>query len=582
MGGFTGVINLQFPEENRCLGSVENLAEKNGVRVFFSGALRNRGELLREHRIPADSPSAAVLLELFQRYGEAAVCKLNGPFVFALWKQQDQTLLLGRDPLGQKFLFYARNAQGGLVFSDSLREVVQQPGINKECDLQTLADYFGLGYCPAPATIYQAIRKVPAATILTFTASGEPHSKRYWKPEYLPKHEISFPEAVTETRRLLEQAILRCLYGRNNANYLLSGGIDSGVVLGLAAPLQKELGQAISIAFAETLYDESPLAAQTAAKHGVQQIVRSVEASEIHLLGKLLSEAGEPFADSSLLPTHLALLEAGKSAAAVFSGDGGDEFFCGYRRLQFLAWRSCWGGIPGNLSQGLAKMLRPLLPASAEQRSRLANLSRLLQALALPAGSSYMSFQELFSLELRHDLLRQNNFQDYRERWQQIAEASQSHDAVEKYAALDINTYLPEDGFRKYDIANLGLGLDLLCPILDMDVVEFALRLPRSFKLNLRERKRPLRAIGREVLPDLLLKQCKRGFGTPVSSWFRQALAPEIRQLAASVEDWDRHGWLNPACVKRLVQEHLDARNDHGARLWSLYCLKTWLEQQNA
>ena len=146
---------------------------------------------------------------------------------------------------------------------------------------------------------------------------------------------------------------------------------------------------------------------------------------------------------------------------------------------------------------------------------------------------------------------------------------------------MDFDSYLLEDCLRKSDIANLGLGLELLSPLLDLDLVEFALRLPRPHKLNLRERKRPLRAIGREILPGELLRQGKRGFGAPVASWFRNALRGEIQQLAATLPDWDSQGWLNDACVQSLAQEHLEGKADHAARLWSLFCLKTWLQQAN-
>ena len=554
------------------------VSEDKGLRVWFAGVLRNRAELLRELDISADSSNAVILLELFHRRGDRAFPKLNGAFVFAIWQEKDKALLLGRDQLGQKFLFYARDAEGRLIFSDSLRDVISQPGISKEYDLQTLADYFGVGYCPAPSTIWQAVRKVPPATVLKFNACGECGSNIYWQPQYLPKLEISFPEAVEESRRLLEQAIKRCLRGHDQVNFLLSGGIDSGVVLGLAAPMMQQPGQAISIAFAEALYDESALAAQTAKRHGIEQIIRKVEPGEIRHMADLLAAAGEPFADSSLLPTALALQEAGKSACAVFTGDGGDEFFCGYRRLQFIAWRSCLGGIPGGIGQGLAKILLPFLPTSSEQRSTMANVARPVRALAMPMATSFMSFQELFSPELRRELMRKNDVLDYRERWREIALEAQCHDPVERFAALDIATNLPEDCFRKYDIGNLKSGLDLLRPILDLDVVHFALRLPRTYKLNLRERKRPLRAIGGEMLPDILLQHGKRGFGTPVASWFRNALKPDMQQLAASVTEWDRHGWLNASCIQRLVQEHLDSKADYAARLWSLFCLKTWLE----
>ena len=581
MNGFTGIINFRSAESSLFFTAAENQAEADGLRVFFSGVLRNRLELSREFELPPEISDAAVLLELFRHRGQQAFCKLNGAFVFAVWQKKEKTLLLGRDQLGQKFLFHGRDAQGRLVFSDSLREVVKQPGVSREYDLLALADYFAVGYCPAPATIYREVRKVAPATILTFTADGNCSSTKYWQAQFLPKSKISFQEAVSESRRLLEQAIGRCLHDHDSANFLLSGGIDSGVVLGLAAAHLKQPGQAISIAFDEALYDESALAAQSAARHGVRQIVRRVEAAEIRNMAQLLAAAGEPFADSSLLPTFLALQEAGKSANAVFSGDGGDEFFCGYRRLQFIAWRNCLGGITGGIGQGLAKILRPFLPAASEQRSKLANLSRLLEALALPLAESYMSFQQIFSPELRNELLRQAAAPGYHADWWKIFAEAQCLDPVEKCAALDISSYLPEDCLRKSAIANLGLGLDLLCPLLDLDMVEFALCLPRSYKLNLRERKRPLRAIGQEVLPEELLRQGKRGFGTPAASWFRQSLAGEIQQLAASLPDWDQQGWLDAACVHRLVREHLEAKADHAARLWSVFCLKTWLQEQN-
>lgn len=579
MGDFTGYYSFGASWDFRWEGSAECYAEKGGCKVLFAGALRNQLDLAVLLNCSPDLSAPALFLELYLKSGEAAVSKLNGPFCFALLSNQPQKLLLGRDQLGQSFLFYGRDARQRLICSNRLPLVVKQPSLSRDIDLLALQDYLALGYVPSPRTIYQAIAKVKPASMVQFSgAAGTATSLTYWQPTYLPKRALPWPEIARECKRLLEQASKRCLRSHQQANYLLSGGIDSGVILGLSAPLQENSAEAISIAFAEPLYDESALAGLTAAKHSIAQRVINVGPKDIVGLGPLLAWSGEPFADSSLLPTHLAMQAAAQSADAVFTGDGGDELFCGYRRLQFMAWRCCCWGIPAGICHYLAKLFQHCLPVPKEQRSHLASLNRIIRALALEKTACYASFQEIFSRDCRQQLLGISQADDYLLRWRELSTAYPGEDWVEKCAALDILSYLPDDGLRKGDIAIAGLGLDPLRPILDLDVAEFALTLPRRDKINLLECKRPLRYLARDLLPTELLRQPKRGFGTPVASWFRAELGPVIREMARTLPEWDTQGWLNRAFVQRLVTEHLEQNVNHAPQLWTLLCLQLWRE----
>ncbi|NLF93427.1 MAG: hypothetical protein GX564_06020 [Oligosphaeraceae bacterium] len=583
MDDFIGCFSYEDRWSLRWEGPADCHAEKDGCQVLFAGVLRNRPELVELLRCPPDLPAAALFLELYLKYGEAAAAKLNGPFCFALLSRQPEKVLLGRDQLGQSFLFYGRDSQQNLLCSNRLPLLLQQPGLCRDLDLLALQDYLGLGYIPSPRTIYQSVAKVRPASLVLFTGpQTEGTSLTYWEPVYLPKRVLPWPEVGRECRRLLEQAGRRCLQGHAQANYLLSGGIDSGVVLGLTAPLQERAGEAISIAFDHPLYDESTLAGLTAARHRLPQRVRKVTPGDIEALAPLLAGSGEPFADSSLLPTRLALQAAAESAAAVFTGDGGDELFCGYRRLQFMAWRCCCWGLPAGIGQALAKCLQHGLPQPGEQRSRLANLTRMIRALAKEKTDCYACFQEIFSRDCRQQLLTRTQEDDYLQRWRAISSNYAAEDWVEKCDALDILTYLPDDGFRKSDIAGTGLGLDTLCPILDLEVAEFALTLPRRDKITLRERKRPLRHLARELLPAELLAQTKRGFGTPVAAWFRAELAPMIREMARTLPDWDQQGWLNRDYVQELVNAHLVQNRDCAPQLWTLLCLQLWCQSSRA
>lgn len=552
-------------------------------RVLFSGRLWNRVELAGRVGLPADCGCAELLCRLLVERGTAAIAEFNGPFVAVMMQEEPRRLILARDQHGQRFLYYASRADGVVLVSDSLAWLRRCPGVDTAVDMAALGDYLSLGYVPAPRSMYRGVRKVPAGAMVTWADGGAERVKRYWWPQMTAPGRMSYGDAVEETRRLLGQALERCLLAAPAAGVLLSGGIDSSLVLGLAAPRCAGAIRTYTIGFEHGQYDERRLAAQAAAMAGAQHAERLATPADLSLLPGLLAASGEPFADSSLVPTAVAMRFAAVGGShAVLMGDGGDELFGGYRRYQVMAMRERLGIVPRGLVRGLSRCVLACLPEHAEQRTVLSSLRRLAAAWALEALPCYASFQEIFSPALRQELAAADDLRavpSYLAGWSEEISASGLRDLVEQMNYLDLLHYVPDDGCRKDLLAEQGTGVEALAPILDMDVTRFALQLPRAYRVTCRERKRLLRSVGEGIIPPDLLRQTKRGFGVPVASWLRGELAGAMREMAADLRRWDSDGWFAGAVVDRYVREHLAGVRDHGAKLWVLYCLKLWREQ---
>ncbi|MBR0457932.1 MAG: hypothetical protein IJJ26_01725 [Victivallales bacterium] len=562
--GEAPVVNATAPE---------HAVSPSGTKVFFAGILLNRSDLQKQFSLADCHDNASLLAQLFAKFGTDAFAHLSGPFVAAI--QHDGQFLLVRDLHGQQPLYWSLHNHS-LHFSQSLPEL---KAFADGIDLQALSDYLALGYIPAPRTIYRNIYKVNGAHAVTFRPGAQPQAAPWWSPTFSPKITLSFQDAVAETQRLLEQSMKRCLTVDGNAGVLLSGGIDSNLMLGLATKLTDTPRQAFTIGFGHTGYDERSLAELAAKNANAEHFTRLALPDDVQILASLQTASGEPFADSSLVATALAMRLAAEHRSTVITGDGGDELFGGYRRYQVMAARGKLGNALTHLCATLARGGLALLPNAPEQRTTLSNARRLANALALPPVPCYASFQELFShdaiAELAPELSKQPH---YLERWQELWDSCESEDPVERVNRIDLLEYLPDDGCRKDQLAETGTSLLALAPILDTDVTRFALSLPRTFRVHLRERKRMLRAVAAPMIPEELLHQVKRGFGMPVAAWLRKELASEMRALAADLKSWDRQGWFQPEVLTRLVNEHLDAKADHGHQLWALYCLRLWLQ----
>ena len=557
------MLKGSFDGENGLVSSGEGVVSctLGATTVLFSGVLFNKKELAT-----GEENEAEIVARLYQRKGIAAFGELNGPFAFALF--DGTQLVLARDQMGQKFLFFCKDGQR-VCFSESLNDLPH----GGERDWQAFADYLSLGYVPAPRTIWQGVSKLQSGTAVLFR-NGVQSFQRYWMPAYEASEQLSFEEAAQETKRLALQAVKRCLAVDEKAGFLLSGGIDSSLLLSLTAGEFPASYKAFTVGFSSPRYDERSLAQLVAKKAGVEHVTQQVEPSEFTTFLKAQGLSGEPFADSSLLPDACAMKLAASQCGTVLLGDGGDELFGGYRRYRIMALRKRLGEGISRLGGGAASLLAKLLPSTSEGRTSLSSLARLGKALSLPPVPCYASFQELFSpddlMALAPDLFAQKErygtITSYHSSWQEIYDGSPGVNGVN---LIDLLYYLPDDGCRKEGLASEYAGIKAFSPLLDMDVVRFALTLPIDYRLSSKQGKLLLRHIGKDYLPDEILHLVKRGFGMPVSAWLRNELKPHLMALPGKL---DTFGCFSKAYVQRLVDEHLAGKNDHGSKLWALIC----------
>ena len=372
------------------------LAQNSESIIVFQGELRNHLDLAHEVDCPPATSDAELICALVKKHPiDEVLARLNGPFVIAYYDLSRQKLHLFRDHLGQRFLFHTTIPKSGCtLFSDGLPRLTALPGLNRQLDYAAITDYLSLGYIPSPRTAYAKIHKVPPGTEAVIDSRGTVVRRWYWRPTFLPASSLSWNEAHEEALRLLNQAVRRLSQRHPEADFMLSGGIDSGLVMGLVNRIAPDSTRyAHTIAFDEGAYDESDLAAGTANRCGVPLQVHRLTPADLTSLEALLEKAGEPYADSSLLPTAAATRDTKREA--LYTGDGGDEVFGGYRRYQAMLMRN---RIPGWLQWLVRQPCRwaaAMLPNPRDNRSRMANWVRSLKSMGLPPLAAYGSFQQI-------------------------------------------------------------------------------------------------------------------------------------------------------------------------------------------
>lgn len=560
--------------------------EDGTVWVVFNGEIYNhrdlRAALQAKGHVFSTAADTEVLVHLYEEMGERLVDQLCGMFAFALVDVPARSLVLGRDRLGQKPLHYCITREGTVAFASELWALLRFPGLQRQIDRQALSDYFALGYVPAPRTIFAGVSKLPPAAVLTVAFAAETAPiRRYWRPGFEPKERLPFKDAAVRTRELLEAAVRKRLESEVPLGAFLSGGLDSTAVVAIMQRHLAEPVRAFTIGFAEPRYDERAYAALAAARLGAQHATQVAEPRDTALLRQLMRHCGEPFCDSSILPTALLSQFTRTGVTVALSGDGGDELFGGYQRYQVMALHRALQAIPPGCRSLLADAALALLPHATAQRTRLASLRRLLAALGAPPLEAYMGFQGIFSRAGRDELLTAATtatVTDRLEAWKDILRAGTACDAVERFMELDTVEYLPGDLLCKVDIASMAFSLEVRSPFLDHELIDFVTRLPRSYKVDLRHRKRLLLAAVTDLIPPEIARRGKSGFGVPLAHWLRHELADTVREMVLWQKDWDHEGFFDNTALRRLAEEHLNGSRDHSFQLWSMLCYRLWTE----
>jgi asparagine synthase (glutamine-hydrolysing) len=573
-------------------GGHQPLANEDGtVWVTFNGEIYNFHELRvtlegHGHRFATHSDTE-VIVHAYEQYGPDCVEHFRGMFAFAVWDANRRTLFLARDRVGKKPLFYAV-AGGQFVFASELQALVQHPSVSREVDPAALDDYLTYGYIPAPGTVFRGVSKLPPAHRLTLRLAkgganpADIRVERYWRLAYAPKLKLTEEEAVEGVLEVLEEAVRLRLIADVPLGALLSGGVDSGVVVALMSRLSSGPVKTFSIGFQEQAFNELPYARLVARHCGTDHHELIVRPSALEVLPTLVRHYGEPFADSSAVPSYYVSRLTRHHVKVALNGDGGDECFAGYERYLGSAVAERYRSVPALLRRGIDCLASALIPDSLPRRSRLRQTKRFLQAAALPTAPRYLRWVTYFTPEQKKELYAPEfaarlGGRDAG-RWlldEFDAARAGGGEPLDHLLAVDVASYLPYDLLVKMDIATMANSLEARSPFLDHKVLEFAARLPAHFKVRRATLKYVLKKAAERLLPAECLYRRKMGFGVPVGEWMRGELRPLLEDtlLAPGART---AGYFRPAALRRLLRQHAEGRQDYAFHLWALLWLELW------
>ncbi|MCX6354077.1 MAG: asparagine synthase (glutamine-hydrolyzing) [Candidatus Aureabacteria bacterium] len=516
-----------------------------------------------------------VILHLYEEYGTGCLSRLRGMFSFALWDERRRRLFCARDRLGVKPFFYSlRN--GDFIFASGPAPILSVPGFPRSVSLCAIDLYLTYQYIPSPHSILEGIQKLPPAHYLMFE-EGKLTVERYWDIPCGRHTEMSYRESKERLRDLLTEATNLRLISDVPLGAFLSGGIDSSIVVALMSRLTNGGVKTFSIGFEDQSYNELSYARLLSRRYATDHHEFIVKPDAVGLLPKLVRHYGEPFADSSALPTYYVAEMTRRHVTVALNGDAGDELFAGYERYYAfkLAGRLC--RIPSVRWQaGLwERVLR-----SSRRGSLLGKARRFLASLRYSDLSRYLDYVAYFKDQEREklyapgmrELSRRFRAPAYLER---LYETCPADDPLEKILSVDIHSYLPEDLLVKVDIATMANSLEARSPFLDHRVVEFAASLPVSWKLRGRTSKYILKDTFSDLLPREILQRGKMGFGVPIGSWFRKELRGYLRDILMDPRSLSR-GYFDRARIEGLLKEHDCGIADQGYRLWALLILELW------
>jgi len=553
--------------------------------LVFNGEIYNYRELRekleeRGHVFYTNSDTEAVVAA-YDEYGTNCPKHLRGMFAFAIWDERDKSLFLARDRVGKKPLLYAQTP-GQLIFGSEFSALVLHPDVSRDVDYEGLHYYLSFMGVPAPWTAYRAIRKLEPGHWLLWR-NGEIKSERYWQLDFSRKVSMSEAEAGERVIELLREAVRIRLMSEVPLGAFLSGGIDSSAVVALMAQESSERVKTFSIGFEEQDFSELHHARRVAEHVGADHHEFIVRPDAMEVLPTLVEHYGEPFADSSAIPSYYVSRETRKYVTVALNGDGGDECFAGYERYAAMNLAQSYAAVPAILREGVIGNVARALPAFQSRMNPLRKVQRFAAVAAMSPVDRYLRWITVFDdqakQELYSDRMRAQTA-NYRAAsiiapWFAKANGSGIVDAT---LLTDTMTYLPNDLLVKMDIASMSVSLEARSPFLDHHLMEFAASLPEKLKLRRLKTKYLLKRVLKDIVPEQNLSRKKMGFGVPIGHWFRGVMQPFLRETLLSDKALAR-GLFQPDKVRQIIDQHLAFKDDHSHRLWALLMLELWFQK---
>lgn len=560
--------------------------EDESIWLVFNGEIYNFKELRREleqkgHRFKSNSDSE-VIIHLYEEKGTRCLEQLKGMFAFALWDGRSHSLFMARDRIGKKPLHYACT-HDGIVFASEIKALLRHPMVSREIDLNSLNKYLTYEYVPAPNSIFKSIKKIEPGHYL-LVHKGKIQSFQYWDIPLVdyPVVDKTEEEYIEELRAILERSVKARLVADVPIGVFLSGGIDSGLVAALVARHDQQV-ESFSIGFEDSSFDESPYAIQIAHSLNMRHHLKIFNAKELlenlHALPDIMDE---PLADASILPTYLLSKFTSQKVKVALSGDGGDELFAGYQTYQAHKLVTYYNFLPAFLKNSL-KSIASHLPVSHDNVSADFRIKQFLKGTGVSSEIRFFIWmgafidrekKELLSNDCKSALRDHNTYEDI---FGYINRSRLTKD-LERILYLSMKLYLQDDILTKVDRASMANSLEVRCPLLDQELVEFACNLPMHYKLNGLKTKYLLKKAADGILPEGIANRPKKGFGIPLSRW----LTGELKDFTLdylSERRITKQGFFHYPYIKTLIDDHFQKRNDNRKLLWTLLVFQIWHER---
>ncbi len=569
------IIDVAFGAQPMC-------NEDASVWITYNGELYNEDALRPEleskghrYRTHCDTES---IVHLYEEEGLEFPRRLNGMFALAIWDSTRERLVLARDRMGQKPLYYALLLGGGLAFGSEAKAVLAHPEISRDLDRDSVARYLFYEYVPAPWSIWGSLRKLPAGHMLV-CERDKTRVTRYWQAGVESGSAGDFDGTAERFWQEFRGSVARHRRSDVPIGVFLSGGLDSSSVAAALCEVESPANvRTYSIGFEDKSFDESGHARAVARHLGTDHHERTFSIhSAYDLLPEVAGWLDEPFGDASILPTHLLSKFARDDVKVILGGDGADELLAGYPT--FVAERAArfFRRLPGS-ARSLAGAAVGRLPVDHRNFSFDFKLKQFLRGAAEPLPLAHQRWLGSFSgSEIARLLVAGTSLDVEREHVHRADALTASADPLARSLALYQDTYLPEDILTKVDRASMACGLEVRAPFLDAKLVDFIQSLPSDFKYGRNQTKRILKRAVASRLPASILTRPKKGFGIPVAAWLRGPLAPLLADLLSPAR-LERQGIFRPDEVAQRIAEHHSGRHDHRKPLWTLLMFQLWYD----
>lgn len=557
--------------------------EKKTIAIVFNGEIYNfirlREELVALGHQFYTSTDTEVIVHAYEQYGMEAFDYLDGMFAVAIFDSEKNKVIIARDRMGEKPLYYYKDGSY-FIFGSELKSLLETKLISKKIDKRALNQYLQLTYIPAPLSIFENVYKVKPGHALEIELNGNVKETCYWRfpEEKISQNELSYEDAKKQLYELLEQSVKDRMVSDVPLGAFLSGGIDSSIIVGLMSKLSDQPVETFTIGFNEKEYDERDRAKLVAELNQTNHHTSVLDYKEaLDMLDDILEKMDEPFADSSVLPTYFVSKFTSGYAKVVLTGDAGDEMFMGYSKYLIDYYSKKYKKIPKALRKYIIEPVVYHLPdnrtITRKVRKVIDNAEKDIfeQRVALMS----LGFKENERRELLKDSFYDVNCMDFiHEIYHEDSEA----DEVTKTQKLDAKVVLEGDMFAKVDRMSMLNSIETRTPLVSRAIVEFAMKLPSSYKIKDRNLKCILKDAFKDILPEDFDKYPKSGFAVPLDYWFRNELKDEMMNLL-NAEELDKQGIFNYEYIKNIIDEHLSGRKDRKSEIWTLFVFQRWYRE---